>query len=216
MSDEANLLKTEIIEDNINYTTPEINNIVYYEYKNVFDEYPFLEMKYSKAKPIGVSKLFLYFNVSGIYSPFTSEANFNKLVPKFSMPFVISHELSHQIGIAYEDEANFLAYLACYNSNDKYMKYSAAFMGLLYVMSALDKNDDYKKFIASINEDVIRDIKTYYSFWKQYDKLVASVASKINDAYLKANNQKDGVKSYSRVVRLLAYYRLKNTTENTF
>jgi len=214
LSSEASLLKSEIMESDINYTTSEINDLVYDEYKNVFDEYPFLEMKYSKAKPIGVSKLFLYFNISGIYSPFTSEANFNKLVPKFSMPFVISHEVSHQIGIAYEDEANFLAYLACYNSNDKYMNYSAAFMGLLYVMSALDKNDDYKQFINSVNEDVIKDIKYYYSFWQKYDKPIASVASKINDTYLKANNQKDGIKSYSRVVRLLAYYRLKNSTEN--
>ena len=216
LSGEANLLKKEITENNINYTTSKINDIVYGEYKNVFNEYPFLEMHYSKAKPIGVSELFLYFNISGIYSPFTSEANFNKLVPQFSMPFVISHEMSHQIGIAYEDEANFLAYISCYNSNDKYMNYSAAFMGLLYVMSALDKNDAYKQFLSSINEDVINDIKYYYSFWKKYDKPISTVASKINDTYLKANNQKDGVKSYSRVVRLLAYYRSKNNIENNF
>ncbi len=45
-------------------------------------------------------------------------------------------------------------------------------------------------------------------YWKNFDTKVAKISNNINDAYLKANNQDDGVKSYGRMVDLLlAYYR---------
>ena len=44
-------------------------------------------------------------------------------------------------------------------------------------------------------------------FWDKYEGKAAEAASKMNDTYLKLNQQKDGVKSYGRVVDLmLAYY----------
>ena len=46
-------------------------------------------------------------------------------------------------------------------------------------------------------------------FWDKYEGKVAETATKINDTYLKLNEQEEGVKSYGRVVDLmLAYYRL--------
>ena len=40
-------------------------------------------------------------------------------------------------------------------------------------------------------------------FWQQYETPVGEVAQKANDAYLRANKQRDGVRSYGRMVDLL-------------
>lgn len=211
--EEANYLKKEIDKPDYIYSVEEINNYIYKNYEVIFNDYSFLNVNYSKPKPIISSKLFLMLQITGIYSPFTSEANFNKMIPNIALPFTIAHEISHQIGISYEDEANFLAYMACFKSDDLYIKYSATFMALLYTLSALDKDEEYKKIISKISDEVLKDIKDYYSFWSKYNnKPLSKISTKVNDTYLKANNQKQGVKSYSEVVNLLAYYRLKYYT----
>ena len=45
------------------------------------------------------------------------------------------------------------------------------------------------------------------AYWRQFETKVAEISDKVNDSYLKANNQEDGVKSYGRMLDLLlAYY----------
>ena len=39
--------------------------------------------------------------------------------------------------------------------------------------------------------------------WKQFEGPAAEISSAVNDAYLKANRQEEGVKSYGRMVDLL-------------
>ena len=43
-------------------------------------------------------------------------------------------------------------------------------------------------------------------FWSEYDGSVAEVANMVNDMYLKANGQKQGVKSYGKMTDLLVAY----------
>ena len=60
-------------------------------------------------------------------------------------------------------------------------------------------------------DGVRRDFAANSEYWKQFEGKVAEVSQKINDAYLKANDQTDGTKSYGRMVDLLlALYRAEN------
>ena len=53
-----------------------------------------------------------------------------------------------------------------------------------------------------------QDLKWNNQFWDQYDGKVAEASTQLNDRYLKAHSQEDGVRSYGRMVDLmLAYYR---------
>lgn len=183
-----------------------LNRMVESEYNKVFEEFDFLSMPYSKTKPIMMSKLFLHLQITGIYSPFTSEANVNTLIPNISLPFTIAHEMAHKIGIAYEDEANFIAYIACSKHSDPFIKYSANFEALLYVLGEIKRDENYSHLMSNLNNETKEEIKKYYEFWQKYMGNLSKVSQKVNDTYLKANNQKDGVKSYSRVVRLLVLY----------
>lgn len=213
----ANELKQEIKNKYLDEKDfSHLNNVVYDDFKSVFAEYPFLETYYSRTKPIFISKFFTRMEITGIFAPFTYEANVNVSIPVISAPFTIAHEISHQIGIAFEDEANFIAYIVCEKSDNIEVKYSGTFEALLYTLNSLKKNTEvYDKLIASLSEDVKNDIKKYYEFWSTYENTpISNAATKVNDTYLKANNQADGVQSYSRVVKLITLYTLKNDKED--
>lgn len=208
---DINDLKNKIKYSEINTNYQALNRIVESEYKNIFEEFNFLNMHYSRTKPIKSSKLFLYLQILGIYSPFTFESNINILIPYVSLPFTIAHEISHQIGISYEDEANFLAYLVCSKSEDLFIRYSGDFEALLYILGELNRDENYGYLIANLNEETKNEIREFNKFWQKYSGDLSKISEKVNDTYLKANSQKEGVKSYSRVIRLLIYYyRSKN------
>lgn len=166
---------------------------------------------YATPKPIINSKQLCYTGITGIYSPFTGEANVNIASPDIYIPFTTLHEMAHQRGYASEDEANFLAYIACINNLDYDFQYSGYIMALKYTSSALAKVD-YNTLI-SINNDlsqsVINDLKNSSEFWQQYEGKVNEVSDSINNNYLKANGIEEGTESYGKVVNLLlTYYSL--------
>ena len=81
----------------------------------------------------------------GYYFPFSMEANYNRQMYITNMPVTMCHELSHLKGFILEDEANFIGYLACVDSEDPFFRYSA----YLSVIGYLDRD-----FIKAIGEDV--------------------------------------------------------------
>ncbi|WP_455544523.1 DUF3810 domain-containing protein [Intestinibacter sp.] len=163
---------------------------------------------YSKAKIILNSKLLSYTNITGIYSPFTGEANINTNQPAISIPFTILHEMAHQRGYGNESEANFLSYISCINNDDVYVNYSGYFMALRYTASALSKVDYYKfkSITENIDEDVLKDLREYSYFWEKYEGKVNEVSDNMNNIYLKSNRVKEGTQSYGKVVDLLLLY----------
>lgn len=147
-------------------------------------------------------------NLTGIYSPFTIEANYNSAITPYNIPFTACHELSHLSGFMQEQEANFIAWLACSESSRPDFNYSADLMGWIYCMNVLERVDRkaYEEIRAELSPEVQVDLKANNEFWKKYDTRIAEVSNKINDTYLKANGQQDGVKSYDRMVDLIVTY----------
>ena len=166
---------------------------------------------YATAKPILNSNLLCYTGITGIYSPFTGEANINVSSPDIYIPFTTLHEMAHQRGYASEDEANFLAYLACINNKYYDFQYSGYILALKYTSSALAKTDHDSLINANRNlsQSVINDLNNSNEFWRQYEGKVNEVSDNINNNYLKANGIKEGTISYSKIVNLLlTYYSL--------
>lgn len=177
------------------------------------ETYPDLAGYYPNAKEIFSSRIFSYQQLQGIYSPFTIEANYNRDMPEYNKPAAICHELSHLKGFMREDEANFIAYLACRASKDADFRYSGSMLAYVYSMNALYREDPelYFSIRAQLCEQANRDMKLDREFWDAYKGTVAEVSDKVNDTYLKANAQTDGTKSYGRMVDLLlALQRTEN------
>lgn len=170
-----------------------------------------LRGQYGDAKPILLSGPMLYTGITGIYMPFTGEANVNVAVHDLLLPATVLHEMAHQRGIAYEDEANFVAFMVSRTHPDADFRYSGAMLALISSMNALARVDSklYGDLVSEVPEDILRDIRDYGEFWKQYEGKAEEISEKINDTYLKGNGQADGVMSYGMMVDLLLqqYYQ---------
>lgn len=174
--------------------------------------YPVLAGYYPKPKDLMIDEILSWQQVTGVYSPFTVEANVNGDIPDYNLPHTMCHELSHLKGFMREEEANFIGYLACIGSDDAYFQYSGYLTGWVYAGNALARADreSYYELYDKLCEPAKADLKKNNEFWDRYEGKVAEVQEKVNDTYLKANNQTDGVKSYGRMVDLmLAYYQLQ-------
>ena len=204
-------------ESRMPYSFSELTSVVNDAFNNYASDKDFISSFDCPVKMIALSDVMTYTHISGIYAFFTGEANVNVNYPDFIMPFTIAHEMSHQRGIAREDEANFTAFLVCTESNDAFVRYSGYFNVLREVMAALYKADKdlYKQFRSEYYPDeLVAELTAYSKFFEKYrESTAAKVVSGTNDAYLSSQNVKAGVKSYGLVTDLaVAYYetRIKN------
>lgn len=205
------LLKTgpngtaEIFDVNYKGTAERAKNA----FDNISQEYEVLKGSYPSPKLVANSRFMSQMRITGVFFPFTFEANVNVDVPEYQVPSTMLHELVHLRGFMREDEANFISYLACINSGFDDFAYSGTMLALSHSMSALyyEDYDAFSRLYNSYSEEVKADLRYSSNYWKQFETKVAEISNKVNDSYLKANNQEDGVKSYGRMVDLLlAYY----------
>ena len=173
-------------------------------------DYPVLKGHYSSPKPVFFSRVLSAFNLEGVFCPFTMEANVNRDSMDFSRASTMCHEQAHLRGFIREDEANYIAYLACMKSEDLSVRYSGAMLAVIYSMNQLYAVDGerFEEIYSRYSPGMLRDLAAHRDYWKQFEGPVSDFGSSVNDTYLKANRQQDGVQSYGRMVDLLlAQYR---------
>lgn len=211
----ASLLREDVKEDSNGVMTiegghKEVFSKASQGFLNLSDQYPELAGKYGKPKGILISKPMSYTGITGIYIPYTGEANVNVNIRDFMLPATTTHEMAHQRGFAREDEVNYIAYLACTANDDPQFKYSGVMLALINSMNALADVDyeGYKELSTKYSPGMKRDIIDNMDFWAKYEGKVEKISNSINNTYLKSNGQNDGVQSYGRMVDLLlAEYR---------
>lgn len=193
------------------YTLDEMNDKLNDTYKTVCKKYKFIQNLKSKLKYIALSEPMTYTHISGVYSYYTGEANLNINFPDYSLPFTAAHELAHQRGIAPENEANFVAFLVCKDSEDAYIRYCAYFNMFEYVTNALYRADPkaYSEIIYSADSRIRGELIAYSEFFDKYrDSVASDVSDVVNDTYLKTQGVSEGSASYGMVVDLtVAYYK---------
>ena len=179
-------------------------------FNTLHEECPLLSPGYSDPKAVMNSRVMSWFHITGVYFPFTFEANVNVDVPAYSIPATMCHELSHLRGFMREDEANFIGYLACCRSSSPDFQYSGYMLAFVYANNALYSADSEaaSAVYSELSEGVQRDYAANTTYWKQFEGPMKEISNSVNNTYLKANGQEDGVKSYGRMVDLLlAEYR---------
>ena len=171
-------------------------------------EFPSLAGYYPKPKALIISEILSYQGLTGIYLPFTVEANYNGDMPVYDKPFTVCHELSHLRGFMEEQEANFIAFLACIGSDRTDFQYSGYLSGWVYCMNALYRADyeSWQEVRGMLDEEAEPDLMANNEFWDRYEGTISETAERINDTYLKVNGQADGVQSYDRMVDLIVAY----------
>jgi hypothetical protein len=209
---QANALRAQVPENDSGVFTPDqtkeqimLNVPSYYERAAQLTGYSWLTGNFGPAKSVLYSIGLSYSHISGVYFPFTGEPNVNTDVPMLYFASSCNHEAAHQRGFAREDEANFLSYYVCTLSNDPSIRYSGTMLALVNAMNQLYDADSDLYFVLrdTYVQGISRDLEDNSAYWRQFDSPVSETAQEVNNTFLKANMQQDGVKSYGRMVDLL-------------
>ncbi|NNM54637.1 MAG: DUF3810 domain-containing protein [Spirochaetales bacterium] len=170
---------------------------------------PLLGLKPSNpARPLWGSSLFSQLGIAGIFIPFTGEPLVNTGPGGPMVAFDAAHEMSHERGWAREDEANFLSFYVLTTSGEPDLAYAGTQAALMYVVSALEKTSPKTglNLVIHMDSGIKRDWRAYYAYWQRFEGPVEKVAQGVNDAYLKAQGQTQGIRSYGLMVDLLLAY----------
>lgn len=181
-------------------------------------DYPKLKGYYPRVKKFAFSNLFSQAFTAGYYFPFSLEANYNDNMYICNLPDTYCHELAHLHGYIYENEANFLAFRACVESEDVFFIYSGYLSVLNYVENEYWSRVNWEEALAKnppfVSKTVLHDnIFIKPEKWKSIEEnallsteTVSNVSDGFMDGSLKFNGVKDGMNSYHRVVALLLQY----------
>ena len=162
-------------------------------------------------KPNGI--LFA-FGISGIYMPYVGESNIDNGLHDLEKPYSMAHEMAHGYGWTDEATANFIAYLACTQSDDPFIRYSSYLMYYRYVASNYRRinPEGYKAFREKLPEKVKADLKAVNARTEMFKTWFDT--SSINNVYLNWQGVQGGIVSYSRVVVLVYSWRINRAAKS--
>lgn len=154
------------------------------------------------VKPVILEQLITKMGIEGYYAPPSGEANVNMLIPAIDLPFITCHEISHQLGVAREDEANLIGYLVSTGSSDLNFQYSGYYNILRNVLFELRMKspEDYALLFKKINKATLADFAHEQEFWRKYNSEMSGYFGVAFDKFLKINNQSKGTDSYQDIV----------------
>ncbi len=216
------VLLSNFFIDRLNKLQPKINPKQSYNLKEIKEKsvLAYHKMQQKQAfftytspsfKPALSSWAISKIGIEGYYNPLSGEANLNMLLPAWVLPFVACHEISHQLGVAREDEANLVGYLTAVNSDDVNFRYSANYNMLRYLLLEvrIKSPEDYEALYKRIAPGVLANFKAESEFWRKYNSQMSGYMNVAFDKFLKLNNQKSGIKSYQNIVIWLWNYHKK-------
>ncbi|MCY3998347.1 MAG: DUF3810 domain-containing protein [Flavobacteriaceae bacterium] len=149
-----------------------------------------------------------YMGFAGYLNPITLESQVNKRMPALSYITTAAHEMTHQMGIAPENEANFLSFKATTQHNNPYVQYAGYLMGLRYTIGEyyINKPKLARELYNQINPGIKKNISEIARFWRKYQNPFEKYFEKTYNQYLKAQGQRDGIETYSQMVAYLVDY----------
>jgi hypothetical protein len=162
-------------------------------------------------KPIFAAPIMARLQLIGFYAPHTGEANFLPITPGQQLPQGLAHEKAHQRGIAPEDEANFIGFLAAAAAPNPYCQYSGYLFAFKQVYFELYQADRARAeaLLSLLVPGVRMDMEEAWKFWQQYQGAVGQLSRAVNDSYLKANGLEEGIETYNRSLQLFLAWALK-------
>ncbi|MGB7392791.1 MAG: DUF3810 domain-containing protein [Pricia sp.] len=209
----TNRLQLEITGDSSQIVKVPYDRDLIYEmtisgYGQLRQQYPFLAYPHPSLKNSNSGALMGYLGIGGYLNPFTNEAQVNGLTPTFRLPVITAHEIGHQVGYSKENETNFIGYFVTMKNEDVYFRYSASAYALSYCLSAVRRTDEqqFEQLSEKINAGVWENYLELSAFNQKFANPFEPVFKTIFSGFLKANQQKEGIKSYGKVVELLVGY----------
>lgn len=174
-------------------------------YDGITSRWAFLESPWRRPKRVFFSKIMSATNFTGVFFPFLGESNLNVDSPACLIPSTIAHELAHQKNVAAEQEANFVAVVACVSSDSDLYRYSGALLAYIHLGNALYKADRdlWAQVYQSLDPRVQQDLDDNNAYWAAFEGKAAEVSEAIYTGFLQSYGQSMGMQSYGACVDLL-------------
>jgi hypothetical protein len=152
------------------------------------------------------------FRTSGIYIPYVFEGHFDTSIHKLQWPFTIAHEMTHAYAVTDEKESNFAAFIACSNSEDPVLNYSALITYWRYLAFALLKTNKeaYAKLRTQLSSRVQGDLDDINKSINKFQEWMPNSRDKIYDQYLKNHGIAEGINSYDKMIEMIEVWSLMN------
>ncbi len=209
---EMNVVRLQLGDSNYVYPADTaVFEQAYRAYKSVEKAYPFLKYQNFSVKSSMLTNIVSNAGYSGYYNPFSGEAQLNTDMPSFYLPFVVCHEMAHQIGYGSESEANFVSFIVGYHSNNLLFQYAALYELFAAANNELLVRDFWAAIInlKDLNPLVKRDRRIFRNYILGKQNYVEPIVKNVYDQFLKANDQKKGISSYEEIVGWAIAYRKK-------
>ncbi len=177
-------------------------------YRFFCDVHRYYGKTFPRPKSILFSEALSRMGTLAFYSFPTGEININTEIPDYTVPFTVAHEYAHYVGISSERDANFMAFLACINCDNRYVRYSGMLSGLEYLICDIYKSDreTYEYILSLLPERAISDMELYREYSKKYENgFVYNASDKLNSTHLDIWDE-NGRYSYSGVSKLIVGY----------
>ena len=172
-------------------------------------EFPFLAVEDQPPKAVYFSRILSRLDFTGIFCPYTGEANVNADSPAAFLPVTAAHELAHQRGFSSEQECNFISILASTTAEDPITNYSGWLLGYVHLGNALYRADKaaWEQIYDTLPMGAKLDLVYNNTYWEQFeDTVVQQVSNTMYDGLLKSYGEEKGIQSYGTVVDMLVVY----------
>ncbi|WP_372774101.1 DUF3810 family protein [Mangrovibacterium sp.] len=136
-------------------------------------------------------------SVYGYFGYLFNEVHVSRLCQPEEYPFLLAHELAHRYGIAGESEANFYAWLVCYESDSPVLQQAARVFLIRHLLDA-GYGEMYRR--GKSNGKLPENTNTDELHW----------FTQVADCFLKWNNLEDGFNDYERVILPVSQYLLQS------
>ncbi len=171
----------------------------------------------SVPKIVRYPEVFEALHIAGMYFPFTFESLLNPRDIAPALRFTACHELAHQAGWAREEEASFIAWLACLHADENF-QYSGHFSLLTAAMKllrALD-SDAWNTCVQKMNDHLLYDFRSANGLNEAVPSRSRRSQDRLADAFLRVNGQRAGLVSYDEAVLLAMRWRQENGSISLF
>lgn len=153
----------------------------------------------------------LRIGTAGVYMPFAIEGQIDAGLHPIQYPYVMAHEFGHSYGFTDEGVCNFLALLACMQSDLPMVRYSALRSYWIYLARDVRKLDEdiYREAYSRLSKSVKVDYAAVREQMDRFPDILPDLRDLMYDTYLKTNGVKAGLSSYGQVVGLALAYQEK-------
>ena len=217
----CNTLSTQIERDESGYAVyaGDIQKQSIIAMQGISDIIPRLAGYYPRMKPVLGSRFMSVTGIAGVYFAETMEVNYNSEMYVTNYPPTFCHEYAHVKGFMREDEANFIGFLACIESEDIFFQYCGYLSVYDYIDAAYIEHVSEERYGEQIQandmvirDDIFIDSQVWDAIYDGTDEWGVDIGQlndmqdTITDIEIKLSGDEDGIESYDRVTELLLQY----------